>query len=167
MEAVVRRALSWMYRCEVVVACGALLLVAGALLSDVIARELFGNGLFGAQRFSVFCNAVGGLLGFAIVVHTGGHLRVAVVDQLFPTNWHPVMARIGDVISCALCGMLMYYAVIFVRSTYTVGDTDAVFNIKIWPLQGVLVYLFAASALRYLCYALFPALRPAESENLT
>ncbi|WP_374633545.1 TRAP transporter small permease [Ferrovibrio sp.] len=166
MEAITSRVLSWMFRCEVVVACGALLLVAGALLSDVIAREVLGNGLFGAQRFAVFCNAVGGLLGFAIVVHTGGHLRVAVVDQLFPAHWHSAMARIGDLLSCALCLLLMYYAYVFVGSTYTVGDTDAVFNIKIWPIQSVLIYLFAASALRYLCYAFFPALRPAESENM-
>jgi len=167
MEATARRILSWIFRCEVVVACTALVLVAGALLADVIAREVLGSGLFGAQRFSVFCNAVGGLLGFAIVVHTGGHLRVVMVDQLFPARWHPFMARLGDLISSALCLLLLYYAIIFVASTYTVGDTDAVFNIKIWPIQSVLVYLFAASALRYVLYALMPGLRPVEAENVT
>ncbi len=164
MENRVRRGLSWLFRLEVFMACTSLMLVVAALLADVVAREIGGDGIFGAQRFAVFANSVGGLLGFAIVVHTGGHLRVGVVDKLIPEKWESLVIRFCDLISAALCILLGYLAVIFVRSTYDLGDTEPVFDIKIWPIQVVLPYLFGASALRYLCYAAFPAIRPEDKE---
>jgi TRAP-type C4-dicarboxylate transport system permease small subunit len=152
------QALKWLFRVEATTACAGLALVVSALLADLVARELFGNGLFGAQRFSVYANAIASLLGFAIVVHTGGHLRVALLDQVFPSSWHAVMCRLGDAISAVLCVILAYFAFRFVKSTFVIGDTDAVFQIRIWPLQAVLPYIFFSAALRYACYAAFPAL---------
>ena len=81
MEGVARRVLDRVYNVEIFIACLAFVLVAVALISDVLARELLGNGLFGAQKFAVFCTAVAGLLGFAVVVHSGGHLRVQVAQH--------------------------------------------------------------------------------------
>ena len=162
LESIVRRALDWLFRIEVFIACGALALVVLALLADVVAREVLGSGLFGVQRFAVYSNAIAGLLGFAIVVHTGGHLRVSVVEWAFPASWQHAMARMGDAVSALLCVLLGYLAVLYVGSSYTLGETDSVFNVKIWSLQLVIPYLFAASALRYACYAVFPDLRPEE-----
>ena len=109
-EAFLRHVLRWLFRTEVVVTCAALLMVAASLFADVLAREVFGRGIFGAQKFAVYCNAIAGLLGFAVVVHLGGHLRVSIVDQLFPDAWHPHMVRLGDLVSCALCVLLGFYA---------------------------------------------------------
>ena len=162
LESMVRRALDWLFRIEVFIACGALALVVVALLADVVAREVLGSGLFGVQRFAVYSNAIAGLLGFAIVVHTGGHLRVSVVEWAFPAAWQHAMARMGDAVSALLCVLLGYLAVLYVGSSYTLGETDSVFNVKIWSLQLVIPYLFATSALRYACYAVFPDLRPEE-----
>jgi hypothetical protein len=44
------------------------------------------------------------------------------------------------------------------------GETDMLFYAKIWPFQLVLPYIFLASAVRYLAFALFPGLRPGDSE---
>lgn len=165
MQGFVKTALAALYRVEIVIACTAFVLVATALFADVVSRELLGNGLFGAQKFAVFCTAIAGLLGFTIVVHSGGHLRISVVDRLFPENWYPVMIRLGDVISGAICLFLGAYAVEFVTRSAQLGESDMVFRIKLWPIQMVLPYLFLASALRYFCFAAFPALRPAEKEG--
>lgn len=163
-QAFAGRALTWLFRLEATAACAGLALVVLALLADFVARELFGNGLFGAQRFSVYANAIASLLGFAIVVHTGGHLRISLLDQAFPSSWHAAMRRLGDAISATLCVILLYFAFRFVKSTFVIGDTDAVFHIRIWPIQAVLPYIFFSAALRYACYAAFPALRPEERE---
>lgn len=163
-EGALREALRWLYLSEIVVTCTALLLVATSLFADVVAREIFGFGIFGAQKFAVYNNAIAGLLGFAVVVHTGGHLRISLVDRLFPAVWQGPMARIGDVISCIICVVLGSYAVIYVRSSMRLGETDLLFYAKIWPFQLVLPYIFFASALRYASFALFPRLRPAELE---
>ena len=165
MQTLVKNLLGALFRIEIVVSCTAFVLVAVALFADVVGREALGNGIFGAQKFAVFCTAIAGLLGFTIVVHSGGHLRVSAVDRLFPEAWHFPMMRIGDLVSCAICVFLGAYAVDFVAKSAQLGESDMVFRIKMWPIQLVLPYLFLASALRYLCYAAFPALRPEEKDG--
>lgn len=162
MERRIERVLSWWFRVEAAIACGALALVIAALLADVVARELLGSGLFGAQRFAVYSNLIGSLLGFAIVVHTGGHLRLAVMDRVFPSAWERAIQRAADGVSAALCLLLGYFAFRFVSSTFVLGDTDAVFQMRIWPLQALMAYIFLSAAARYVLYAAFPALRPQE-----
>jgi TRAP-type C4-dicarboxylate transport system permease small subunit len=163
-EGFLREALRWLYLSEVVVTCAALLLVATSLFADVVAREIFGFGIFGAQKFAVYNNAIAGLLGFVVVVHSGGHLRISLVDRLFPDEWQGPMTRIGDVVSGVICVVLGSYAVAYVRSSARLGETDLLFYAKLWPFQVVLPYIFLASALRYGSVALFPRLRPAEPE---
>lgn len=165
MQGIIKRALAALYKIEIVIACTAFVLVATALFADVVGREVLGNGIFGAQKFAVFCTAIAGLLGFAIVVHSGGHLRVSVVDRMFPESWYPAMMRLGDVVSGLICVFLGVYAVEFVAKSAQLGESDMVFRIKLWPIQLVLPYLFLASALRYFCFAGFPALRPEEKEG--
>lgn len=157
-----RLALRRLYLSEVVVTCTALLMVAIALFADVVARELLGFGLFGAQKFAVYNNAIAGLLGFAIVVHSGGHLRISIVDQVFPDAWQGMITRLGDMVSCAICTVLGIYAIAYVGSSMRLGETDLLFYAKLWPFQLVLPYIFLASAVRYLSFAIFPGLRPAE-----
>ena len=162
LESLVRRGLLWLFRAEATVACAGLALVILALLADVVSRELLGSGLFGAQRFAVYSNSIASLLGFAIVVHTGGHLRMSFLDKVLPEPWNSRLARFGDALSAALCMMLAYFAYRFVKSTFVLGDTDAVFQIRIWPIQAILPYIFLSATVRYACYVLFPALRPQE-----
>jgi TRAP-type C4-dicarboxylate transport system permease small subunit len=164
MERFVKAALGWLVKCEVLVAAFALLSVAVALIADVIGREVFGSGVFGAQRYAVFNNAVAGLIGFAIVVHIGGHLRVSAIDGLFPRSWQLPMGRVTDLLSAFICLAFCWFAFIFVRKTALVGDVDPVLGIKVWTVQLVLPYIFAVSALRYFAFACFPKLRPAAKD---
>lgn len=157
--------LTWLVRIELFVTCVALLLVASALFFDVVAREVLGQGIFGAQKLAVYGNAIAGLLGFTVVVHSGGHLRVSAVDRLFPATWHLAMSRIGDIVSAGLCAMLGWFAARYVQSSLRLGEVDLLFYAKLWPFQLVLPYIFLASSLRYLCFAIHPALRPAEAET--
>lgn len=165
MENIARRVLDRVYYVESFVACTAFALVAAALISDIVARELFGNGIYGAQKFAVFCTAVAGLLGFAVVAHTGAHLRIQAVDKLFPEAWHPVMARIGDAISSAICLFFGIYAIKFVQSAIELNETDMVLEIPVWPIQLAVLYLFLITAVRYALFAIFPAIRPAEKDH--
>lgn len=164
MERSLRLTLGWLLKGEIFVAVLALLSVAVALVADVVGREIFGSGIFGAQRYAVFNNAVAGLIGFAIVVHLGGHLRVSAIDGLFPAGWQVPMGRLADFLSACICVAFCSFAIDFVRKTAVVGDVDPVLGIKVWTVQLVLPYIFAASALRFLSFAWFPGLRPAAKE---
>jgi TRAP-type C4-dicarboxylate transport system permease small subunit len=165
MERFLRLILGGLLRCEIFVAVLALLSVALALTADVVGRELFGSGIFGAQRYAVFNNALAGLIGFAIVVHLGGHLRVTAIDGLFPPAWTASMDRWADALSGCICVAFCVFAIDFVRKTAVVGDVDPVLGLKVWTVQLVLPYIFAASALRYFAFACCPGLRPAPKEG--
>jgi TRAP-type C4-dicarboxylate transport system permease small subunit len=140
----------------VVAFCGTAL----ALMADVLAREFFGNGIFGAQRFAVWGNAISGLLGFAIVTAERGHLRPQFADGLIPKSLEPYADRIGEVLSAVICLGMAWYAVKFVQSSAALGERGMAIPILVWPIQLVLVWMFASSALRHLVFARWPELRP-------
>ena len=133
---------------------------AVALMADVLAREVFGNGLFGAQRFAVWANAIAGLLGFALVTAERGHLRPQFADALVPKSLEPHIERIGELVSALICLGLAWYAVEFVLSSARLGERGMAIPILVWPIQLVLPWMFASSALRHIAFATWPELRP-------
>jgi C4-dicarboxylate transporter DctQ subunit len=145
---------------EIAVCALTLTLGAGALVADVIAREFFGNGIFGAQRFAVWATAIAGLIGFALVTSERGHLRPQFTDKWLPAAWDPHMERISDVVSAVICLALGWYAIEFVKSSYALGERGMAIPIKLWPIQLILPWMFFSSAIRHLIFAASPALRP-------
>jgi C4-dicarboxylate transporter, DctQ subunit len=131
-----------------------------ALMADVLAREVFGNGLFGAQRFAVWSNAIAGLLGFALVTAERGHLRPQFADALLPKALEPHVERIGELLSAAICLGMAWYAVVFVLSSARLGERGMAIPILVWPIQLVLPWMFISSALRHIAFAIWPVLRP-------
>lgn len=156
----VQRWLRWLWTIEATVCVLAFAGTALALMADVLAREFFGNGIFGAQRFAVWTNAVAGLLGFAIVTAERGHLRPQFLDGLLPKVLTPRIDRIGEFISTLICLWLAWFAYKFVLSSAQLGERGMAIPIVVWPIQTVLVWMFLSSALRHLAYAVWPVLRP-------
>jgi TRAP-type C4-dicarboxylate transport system permease small subunit len=159
-----QRFLSALFKLECSIAVVSLCLSAGALIADIITRELFQFGLFGALRVAVYSTAVAALIGFPIAVATGSHIRVTVLDALVPKRWEAAQGRVANVVSAAICLFFMYWAIFYVSQTRDFGETDPSLGIVVWPIQSVLVWMFLSGALRYITYALFPALQPQEAE---
>jgi TRAP-type C4-dicarboxylate transport system permease small subunit len=136
-------------------------LTAIALMADVLGRELFGHGVFGAQRLAVWTTAIAGLMGFAVVTAEGGHLRPRFADALIPKAAEPAMGRIADLVSASICIFLGWYAVEFVRSSFALGERGTAIDIPVWPIQIILPWMFFSSALRHLFFAVWPELKPA------
>jgi TRAP-type C4-dicarboxylate transport system permease small subunit len=149
---------------ECLVAVFALCLSAGALVADIVSRELFSHGLFGSLRVAVYATAIAALSGFAICVATGSHLRVTVVDNLVPERWRPAVARAGNFLSFAICAYFAYWAIFYIRQTATIGETDPSLGIQVWPIQCILAWMFISGGARYLAYGVFPELEPEEAE---
>lgn len=66
--------LTGLYRLEATVAVAAFAGITGALFFDLLGREVFGTGIFVAQRFAVYCMVVLAFLGFALAVGWQAHL---------------------------------------------------------------------------------------------
>ncbi|CAN7371629.1 TRAP transporter small permease subunit [Pseudorhodoferax sp. LjRoot39] len=146
---------------EAFICVGAFSIVVIALMSDVIGREVFGHGVFGAQRIAVWAAAVVGLVGFALVTSDAGHLRPQFADRWLPRSAEPVLGRVADLTSALICIFLGCYAVLFVHSSFALGERGIGVAIEVWPLQTILPWMFLSSAFRHLSFAAFPALKPA------
>ena len=155
-----RRVLKGLRYLEAFICVAAFSIAVLALMSDVIGREVFGHGVFGAQRVAVWATAVVGLVGFALVSSDAGHLRPQFADRWVPRSAEPVLNRVADVISALICVFLGYYAVLFVRSSFELGERGVGIPIELWPLQLILPWMFLSSAVRHLSFAVFPALKP-------
>ncbi|MBL8349080.1 MAG: TRAP transporter small permease [Burkholderiaceae bacterium] len=162
----VQKLLQWLWRIEATICVVAFAGTAVALMADVLARELFGNGIFGAQRFAVWSNAIAGLLGFALVTAERGHLRPQFADALLPRALEPHVDRIGEVVSALICLGLFWFAVDFVLSSARLGERGMAIPILVWPIQLVLPWMFLSSALRHLAFAAWPLLRPAPRSEM-
>lgn len=156
--------LVYLQKVETAVAVAAFAVVAALLFADVAAREVFGNGIFAAQKIAVYATAIAGMLGFSIVVGVHGHLRPKIVDKAFPAAWEPFLARFADLVSAAICVFMGVIAANFTYTSFTVGEVGMVLLNKLWWMQAIIPYAFFSSALRYAIYAGFPSTRPEEAE---
>ncbi len=156
----VQKLLKWLWTVEATICVLAFAGTALALMADVFARELLGNGIFGAQRFAVWANAIAGLLGFALVTAERGHLRPQFADGLVPKALEHHVERIGELLSALICLGMAWYAVEFVQSSAKLGERGMAIPILVWPIQLVLPWMFFSSALRHIAFATWPELRP-------
>lgn len=156
-----RRFMKGLWYLEATVCVLAFSITAVALMADVLGREFFGNGIFGAQRLAVWTTAIAGMIGFALVTSEGGHLRPRFADGVIPKAVEPFVDRFADLLSAAICIGLGWYAVEFVKSSYELGERGMAIPILVWPIQLILPWMFFSSALRHLVFFAWPALKPA------
>ena len=164
MQVAAGRLLDALFALEKWVAIAAFAVVTVCLFADVIGRELFGQGIFWAQRVSVYGATIAGLLGFALCTARGGHLRPLSFDKLFPAALNVPVNRVADLVSFGICMFLATYGTEFVVNSFRLGERGQALDMPLWPVQMILPYCFASAGLRYLLFACFPVLRPVESE---
>lgn len=155
------RTLSTLQRVESVVAVTAFTLITAMLFADFVGREVFGKGIFVAQRFAVYCMIVAAFLGFSLAVGWRAHLGIDAAGRLTPKAWDARMERLSDVAATGACLFLAYWSLRFVAGSFTDGSRGQGLEILLWPVQSVMVWCFASSALRHALFAAYPSLRPA------
>lgn len=152
--------LKYLNRIEAVVAALAYAIVAGLLLGEIVAREIFLSAIWGSQKMAVFGAIIAGFLGLCLATAANSHLRPQFADGWWPSSWQPTIGRIGDVVSAVIFLALAGIAAIYVSDTIASQDRAAVLYILLWPIQLVLPYAFFSCSLRHLIFAIQPALKP-------
>ena len=150
-------------RVESVLAAIAYAIVAALLLGEIIARELFYTSIWGSQKMAVFGAIIAAFLGLSLATAANAHLRPQFADNWFPSSWRPAVGRFGDVLSCVIYASLGVVAALYIADTYANGDRAAVLYWPLWPIQLVIPYAFASSALRHLAFAVWPDMKPGAS----
>lgn len=164
------------HKAECWIAVFAFALIAILLLIDVVGRELLAPllrlmdfkvgalGLQGSQQVSVYALVIGSYAGIGIATATNSHLVPRVGFGWIPAAWGLAMDRIADVITGVFLIAVGVFAVRFVHSSMTAGLLMPVISLPVWPVQLVMPLGFFSASVRYFCFALWPALRPAPPE---
>lgn len=152
--------LAGLARFESTVAILAYIVVAGIIFGDVLARELFGKSIWGAQRLAVYATIVAGYCGFGLATAQGTHLRPRFADHWIPARWDAVMNRVADLVTAAALSSMACFAFVFFHESYSLDSKAPVLDWRVWPVQGVIPLAFGLSALRHAIFALYPAHRP-------
>ncbi len=160
-----RRFLSLLFKVESTVAILAFLVIALLLIGDVASRELAGSSIWGAQRISVYLMIVTGFLGLGLAADRGRHLRPRFADGLVPAPLAPAAGRAGSAIMFAVFAWFAWLGVEFVMTAYEYGDLAQTIKTPLWMIELIVPYAFSSLALRYLLFAIWPDLRPAEADE--
>ncbi len=163
--ALARRFLALLFRLEATVAILAFLGISLLLLADVGMRELAGSSIWGAQRISVYLMIITGFLGLGLAAQRGRHLRPRFADRLIPDPLSKAADRAGSAI---MFGVFLYFAwlgVEFVRAAYRYGDLAQTIKTPLWMIELIVPYAFVSISLRYLCFAIWPELKPGEVDE--
>ena len=152
--------LVWLQRFESLVAAIAYAGVAGLLLGEIVAREIFSSSIWGSQRIAVFCAIVAGFLGLSLATGSNGHLRPQFADNWFPARMRDGVVRFGDFLSAVTWIVFAVIAAVYVTETYESNEKAAVLYWLLWPLQLVLPYAFASCGVRHFIFGLKPELKP-------
>lgn len=146
---------------ESVAAAIAYVLVAALLIGDVVGREIFGKGIFGASKMAVFAAIVSGFLGLTLATAANAHIRPAFMDWVLPKR---LAERLGDGFAAAFFIGAAVFAILFVMQSYEYKEKAAVLYWQLWPIQMVIPYAFFSNAIKHSIFAIWPDLKPQSEE---
>lgn len=131
-----------------------------APLLNVLGIDIGPTGIFASQRLAIYALVVGSFAGIGIATATGSHLVPRVGFGWVPKEWGPHMDRMADLITGCFLLAVTCFGIKFVESSYTIDLRAPVLDWVVWPFQVAIPLGFLSAAIRYLIYAVWPALRP-------
>jgi C4-dicarboxylate transporter DctQ subunit len=134
------------------------------LLADVLGREFFDRGIFGAQRVAVYCTIVAGNFGLALAAAAGAHIRPRIADNWVPKAWSAPLDRFADVITGTVFLIVSFFATKLVQESFDFETVSPVIDWEIWPIQAVIPLGYVLAAVHYYVFAAYPALRPRQEQ---
>jgi TRAP-type C4-dicarboxylate transport system permease small subunit len=158
------------------VAVASFAFIAIILVLDVFGREIVGpffklldvdvgpTGIFASTRLAMYALFIGSFLGVAIATATGSHIVPRVGFGWIPKAWGPAMDRFADLLTGLFLAGFVYFAGVFVHSTFSADLRTPVLDWVVWPIQMTIPLGFTSAALRYFIYAAWPSVRPKPPE---
>jgi len=150
---------------EQVLCFAAFMVMAGALIYDVLKREVTGSGAFGAPQVGVIGMIIVSYIGIGLASAAGGHYRPRFADKVLPARYDALLDRIGEFGFALFCAFVASIAGEVALESYELNDVAAVLRNPIWPVQMILAVGFGLVALRHFLYGVFPAIKPAHVEE--
>ena len=137
------------------------------IFSDVLLRELFGNGIHWAQRIALNANVLLVFAGIGIATSKDEHLRPRILDHVLPASWDGTIVRLQQLLMSLFCLAVMVTACIVVYKTWQLAETDDVLGWPVWPLQSLIPVAFLLASIRHAYYFLYPEYVPVRNKVAT
>ena len=144
----------------------AFMIMAGALMGDVLSREFTGSGWFGAPQVGVVGMIIVAYVGIALASANGAHFRPRFADSVLK-RWDSKVNRISEFGFAIFCFFIAFIAFKVAKESFELEDVTAVLRWPIWPIQSVIVAGFSLVAIRHTIYGIFLELRPLPPEAPT
>ena len=142
---------------ESIAAATAYAAMAAVLIADVVGREVFGSGVFGAQKMAVYGAVIAAFLGLSLATASNTHLRPAFLD---PVLKGLMVDRFGDALSALFFLAMAWFGINFVMQSMEYQDRAAVLYWLLWPIQLIIPYALVSTAIRHAAFAIWPDLKP-------
>jgi TRAP-type C4-dicarboxylate transport system permease small subunit len=141
----------------------AFMVLAGALIYDVLKRQITGSGAFGAPQLGVIGMIVISYIGIGLASAAGSHYRPRFADKIFPAKYDMLMDRIGEFGFALFCAFMTVVAVQVSIESFELQDVAPVLRNPIWPVQMTIAVGFGLVAVRHFLYGIYPAIKPKPS----
>ena len=159
------RFLNILLRVETIFAGAFYAIAAAILFSDVIAREIFAQSIWGGQRIAVILANAAGLIGIGVALQLNRHIRPSIMNFALKPKLEQIRVRAGHFFAGFVFAAGTYYAVILVLDNRDMGFTTPPLDLKIWIPQLALVYGLASTSLRCFIFGAFPNFEPKGGET--
>ncbi|RMG66307.1 MAG: TRAP transporter small permease [Calditrichaeota bacterium] len=143
----------WLNRLEMGLIILLLAVMVNLAFLQVVLRNLFSTGILWADIFLRHLVLWMGFLGAAIATRSDRHIKMDVLNRLFPPRLQPLVHLVTHLLSMVVCGVLARAGYTFLR--FEIEDKTILFgNVPAWIFQSIIPLGFALISFRFLLKAL-------------
>lgn len=129
-----------------------LLMMIVLAVAQILMRNLADTSMVWVDPFLRVAVLWMALLGASIAARDNEHIAIDVATRYMPARFARWVAVFTSLCTAAICAVVAWYALRFVRDTHAYGDT-AFADVPAWTCQAAIPVAFALIALRYVIIA--------------
>ncbi len=135
-----------------ITAACALLLIATAVIWEVIARSIFERPTIWAIEVSTYAITAAGFLAAGYVLRGNGHLEITLITTRFSERTTRRLGVLTDGLGFLFCLVVTLYGYEFVTLSYLIGSTSvSELRVDLWIPQLSVPIGFGLMMLEFLC----------------
>ena len=148
-------------RAAVVVSFLAMMLLG---LLQIILRNAFASGIFGADEIVRHLVLWIGFFGASLATREQRHLRIDLLSRALPPRYQPWLDGVTSFVALVGCVMLAQAAWVFIREEWLAGSALAV-GLAAWVAQSIIPLGFCLMACRFALHLIDACKQAAETST--
>lgn len=143
----------WIAKTEAIILAAGIILMAMNTCVNVIARFIFGEGMFFSGEINRILIILVTFAGIGYAARHGRHIRMSAIYDAFPTKGRKVLMIIIALFTAAMMFFLCYHSFGYIVTLYDRGRILPALGIDIWMIYVWAPIGFAVTGIQYLLTA--------------